>query len=308
MSIPGSEDPLGAFTAALRQRVGNEADPWLEALPDLIAELTSRWDLLVTGTATDVDAFGMTIPATRGEDRVLLRLAYPDGWFVDLTAALQAWNGEGVVRLLEHEPRGGHLRSAPDPGTSLGEERNQMRALRLASDALQALWIEPPDGLQSLTAEVRTWVSEMSSRFESVHRPFEDTLLRSAEQLFRAYMPTQTTKVLLHGDARIGAFVMDGDAAIAIDPKPLVGEPAFDAAALLRDVPADVVADTPGCRQLLQSRLDHLTDLLDVSASRVKGWAFAVAIDTGLLAYERGDAAGGDLMVEIGRLCQSLNV
>src|SRR5512141_796984 len=132
MSIPAANDPLDAFRTALGLRVGAEADGWLDALPELIGEMTARWDLQVTGTATDVDAFGMTIPATRGEDRVLLRLAYPDGWFVDLTAALQAWNGKGVVRLLEHEPRGGHLRSAPDPGTSLGEERNQMRALRLA--------------------------------------------------------------------------------------------------------------------------------------------------------------------------------
>jgi streptomycin 6-kinase len=306
MSVPGENDPLSAFTAALRQRAGNEADVWLEALADLIGELTARWDLLVTGTATDVDAFGMTIPATRGDDRVLLRMSYPDGWFVDQTVALQAWNGNGVVRLLEHDPRGGHLRAAPDPGTSLIEEQNQMRALRLAAGALQALWIEPPEGLQTLTAEVRAWVSEMPARFESVHQPFERTLLQEAEQLFRAYMPTQTTKVLLHGDARIGAFAMDGTRAIATDPKPLVGEPAFDAAALLRDVPADVVADTAGCRQLLQSRLDHLTDLLDVGASRVKGWAFAVAVDMGLLAYEGGDVPGGDLMTEIGRLCQSL--
>ena len=127
------------------------------------------------------------------------------------------------------------------------------------------------------------------------------------EQLFRSYMPTQTTKVLLHGDARLDAFAMDGEAAIAIDPKPLVGEPAFDAATLLRDVPAETVADTAGCRQLLQSRLDHLTDLVEVSSSRVKGWAFAVAVDMGLLAYAGGDTGGGDLMIEIARLCQSLS-
>jgi hypothetical protein len=38
----------------------------------------------------------------------------------------------------------------------------------------------------------------------------------------------------------------------------------------------------------------------------VKGWAFAVSVDTGLLAYEAGDTAGGDLMIELARLCQAL--
>ncbi len=92
--------------------------------------------------------------------------------------------------------------------------------------------------------------------------------------------------MLLHGDARIGAFVLEGDHAVATDPKPLVGEPAFDVASLLRDKPGELIADTSAGTHLLQARLDQLTDLLDVSASRVKGWAFATAVDIGLLAYE----------------------
>jgi streptomycin 6-kinase len=306
MSIPGANDPLAAFTAALRQRVGGEADPWIEALPDLIADVTAGWDLQVSATARDVDPFGMTIPATRGDDGVLVRLSYPDGWFADQTRALQAWSGDGAVRLLAVDDRGAQLRSAPEPGTSLADERNRARALRLAAAALQTLWIQPLEGLQSLTAEVRSWVGQMSPRFEAVHQPFEISLLHEAEQLFRAYMPTQTRMVLLHGDARLDAFVMDGDHAIAADPKPLVGEPAFDAGSLLRDRPNELVEDDAAGRQVLQSRLDQLTDLLDVGASRVKGWAFAVAVDMGLLAYEAGDTAGGDLMIQVARMCQSL--
>jgi len=307
MSIPAANDPLEAFGMVLRQRVGGEADGWLDDLPDLIAAVTAEWDLVVTGTARDVDGFGMTIPANRGDDRVLVRIAYPDGWFEDQTRALEAWGGNGALRLLEHDPRGAHLRLAPDPGASLATERNQMRALRLAADALRRLWIDPPDGLQTVTAEVRAWVAELEPRYESVHEPFEESLLQEAEQLFRAYMPTQATKVLLHGDARIDAFVLDGDGAVAIDPRPLVGEPAFDAASLLRDRPQEIAADTAAGTQLLQSRLDHLTDLLDVDASRVKGWATAVSVDMGLLAYEAGDVPGGEMMIDVARLCRSVN-
>jgi hypothetical protein len=66
--------------------------------------------------------------------------------------------------------------------------------------------------------------------------------------------------------------------------------------------------DPPSARRELQGRLEHLTDLLDVSASRVKGWAYAVAVDVGLLAYEAGDVTGGDLMIEVARQCRSLTV
>jgi streptomycin 6-kinase len=306
MSIPGAHDPLETFSAALRARVGGEADPWLEALPGLIAELTAGWDLQMTGTARESDAFGMTIPATRDDVRLLLRMSYPDGWFSDQTRALEAWDGRGAVRLLEVDERGGQLRVAPEPGTPLASERNRMRALRLAADALRTLWIEPPEGLQTVAAEVRVWLGELRTRFASVHEPFEESLVDEAEQLFRTYVGTQGTKLLLHGDARVDGFVMDGDRAVAIDPKPLVGEAAFDAASLLRDLPTELVADPAAGAQLLQSRLEHLTDLLDVSGSRVKGWAVAVAVDMGLLAYEAGDVPAGELMVEVARLCRNL--
>jgi streptomycin 6-kinase len=301
-------DPLARFEAAVRARVGADADAWLEGLPDLISKMTAGWDLTITGPAREVDAFGMTIPATRADESVLLRIAYPDGWFVDETTALVVWNGEGAVRLLETDQRGAHLRAAPVPGTSLGTERNPMRALRLVSEALRALWIPAPEGLQPLSVEARAWITDMPARFASAHRPFEHQLLLDAQQLFRSFITTQTSQVLLHGDARLDTFVMDGDRAIAIDPKPLVGEPAFDAASLLRDKPGDLVKDPAAGREQLQARLDQLTDLLDVPRSRVKGWAFAVAVDTGLLAYEHGDPNGGDLMVEVAELCQSLTV
>ena len=159
-------DPLARFEAAGRMRVGVEADAWLEGLPDLISAMRADWDLSITGPSRQLDAFGMTIPATRAEEPVLLRMAYPDGWFADETAALTAWNGEGAVRLLETDPRGAHLRAAPVPGTSLGAERNPMRALRLVAETLRALWIPAPEGLQPLSAEVRAWTADMPARYE----------------------------------------------------------------------------------------------------------------------------------------------
>ena len=113
--------------------------------------------------------------------------------------------------------------------------------------------------------------------------------------------------VLLHGDVRLDAFLLDGERAVAIDPKPLVGEPAFDVAALLRDEPGDLVRDPGAGRQRLQARLEQLTDLLDVRASRVTGGRSRSRSTPALYAYETGDLDGGDLMIEVARLCQSLS-
>src|SRR5512133_1836074 len=307
MADPISTDPLERFEAAVRVRVGAEADDWLEHVPDLITSVTDAWDVHVTAVANRIDAYGMSIPARRDSERVSVRIAYPDAFFTDETAALHAWNGTGAVRILEEDERGAQLRTSPTPGTALSLERNEMTALREVAEALRDLWIEPPEGMQTLAAEVRAWGTTLPERFESVHQPFDEQLMRDAEVMFRSFGPRQMDAVLLHGDVRLETFLLDGERAVAIDPKPLAGEPAFDVAALLRDGPGELLRDPAAGRQRLQARLEQLTDLLDVRASRVRGWAFAVAIDTGLYAYETGDVDGGDLMIEVAKLCQGLS-
>src|ERR1044071_1956551 len=167
MADPISTDPLERFEAAVRVRVGSDADAWLDALPDLIASVTATWDLHITAVANRIDAYGLSIPARRDSERVTVRIAYPDAFLADETAALRAWNGTGAVRVLEEDERGAQLRTSPTPGTALSLERNEMTALRKVAEALRDLWIEPPDGIQTLAAEVRAWGSTLPERFES---------------------------------------------------------------------------------------------------------------------------------------------
>src|SRR3954470_23408397 len=144
MADPISTDPLERFEAAVRVRVGGEAEDWLAQVAELISSVTAAWDLHVTAVANRIDAFGMSIPARRDSERVTLRIAYPDPFLADETAALRAWNGTGAVRILEEDERGAQLRTSPVPGTAVSLERNEMKALRMVAETLRALWIEPP--------------------------------------------------------------------------------------------------------------------------------------------------------------------
>src|SRR6476659_4005036 len=93
MADPLSTDPLDRFEAAVRVRVGGEADEWLAQVPELISAVTDAWDLHVTAVANRIDGYGMSIPARRDSDRVSLRIAYPDVFLADETMALREWDG-----------------------------------------------------------------------------------------------------------------------------------------------------------------------------------------------------------------------
>src|SRR4029453_3047052 len=111
--MPG--ETLETFSAATRARFGDEARTWLSGLSDLIADLQDRWSLELGDPSSTEDAY--LVPAERGGDRLVLGLAYPDGWWPETTRALEAWRGDGTVRLFEQDPHGARLleRHAPAP-------------------------------------------------------------------------------------------------------------------------------------------------------------------------------------------------
>jgi len=68
---------------------------------------------------------------------------------------------------------------------------------------------------------------------------------------------------------------------LALDPKPLVGERAFDAASLLRDRRSQLAAEPHPVRRM-RRRLDQLAAELDLDRERMRRWAVVHALAWGL--------------------------
>lgn len=68
---------------------------------------------------------------------------------------------------------------------------------------------------------------------------------------------------------------------LAVDPKPLVGERAFDVASLLRDRRAELVRDPQPVRSITR-RLDLLSEALELDRERMRGWGIVHALAWGV--------------------------
>jgi streptomycin 6-kinase len=117
-------------------------------------------------------------------------------------------------------------------------------------------------------------------------------LLDAAAEAARELSPTQPSLVVCHQDFQ-GSNVLRAQREpwLAVDPKPIVGEPAFDVASLLRDRRWDIRA------AVIRRRLDVLEGELGLDRERMRGWGIVHAVYWGV-----GPAKVEGDMVECARI------
>ena len=77
---------------------------------------------------------------------------------------------------------------------------------------------------------------------------------------------------------------------MAIDPKPLAGDPGFDLLPALDNRWEEVVATGDVARAVLR-RFDLLTEVLDLDRQRASGWTLGRVLQNALWDIEDGQAA-----------------
>jgi streptomycin 6-kinase len=258
-----------------RDRTGGAA--WLESLPRLAEECAERWSLRL-GEPFGQGHVSLTVPATLSDGgQAVLKLNFPEEESAHEADALVHWRGEGAVRLLEVDrERNALLIERADPGTSLWEVGDDEEATLIAASVLRRLWLHPPpDGhpFRLLAEEAEHWTSQLRSNWEALGRPFEQRLVDAAAASARELARSHTKVAVCHQDLQ-GSNVLAAQREpwLAIDPKPIVAEPAFDVASLLRDRRWSID------RGIISRRLDLLAAELDLDRDRMQGWGLVHAL------------------------------
>jgi streptomycin 6-kinase len=149
-----------------------------------------------------------------------------------------------------------------------------------------ALRRPPPPG--AVLAEAAGWARALD-RAEALPREPRDR----AAALMRELAASAQAPALLHGDLHHGNILRDGPAWRAVDPKGLLGDPAFEAAALLRNPPGSpLLARAP-------RRVAILAETTGLPRERLAGWGYAGSVLAWAWALEDGtDPSPWSLAVE----------
>ncbi|MEV8021644.1 aminoglycoside phosphotransferase family protein [Streptomyces sp. NPDC086554] len=294
------EPPQRLITAL--GETAQDGDDWLEKLPQAVEQAVALRELTVER---------VHVPGGRSSLVVLVRLADGTPAVLKLVpprsrpqserAALAHWAGLGAVRLLDPSATDGALLLERLHRDVSVRSLPEAKALLEAAGTLRRLWVEPPPDHRFETVAERTGrqadAMRASASADGEVMPLVDAALAARDELL-AGAPSPEDVRLLHGTFR-QSKVLQGDRMpwLAVGPDPVVGEPAFDLARLVRDRVEDLIASPSGA-SITRRRVKKLAESLDVDQERLRGWTLFRAVESGVRARRVGREQDAELLLE----------
>ncbi|MGW4021443.1 aminoglycoside phosphotransferase family protein [Streptomyces sp. NPDC005009] len=273
---------IPAELAAAQEKYNKEAGrAFIAALPDLTAAFLDRWDLRVTGAPMH-GVSALVLPVTRADGtHAVLKLQIRDHETDGEPVALRLWNGDGAVRLLAHdEPTGTMLLERLDATRMLSHQEDVHEGVLVIARLLAHLHATPaPEGMRHLGDIAPAMLERTPAALDHIPDPAARRLVADCAAAVREVADEPGDR-LLHWDLH-DENVLAADRApwLAIDPKPLAGDPGFDLWPALANNfdPGDVIW-----------RFDAMTDVLGLDRARARAWTYGRLLQNCLWEIEDG--------------------
>jgi streptomycin 6-kinase len=274
------------LVAACRDVAARQA--WLASLPDTVIELERRWSLVV-GDPYETASYSWVAPANRSDGTsAVLKLRMPHYEGDHEIDGLRFWSGESTVQLLEADrERGAMLLERCEPGTGLWKSPPEQQDLVLAN-LLKKLWRMPtaPHPFRPLSEMLAIWRERTVNDAAQWREP---GLVCEGLRLLAELAEEAPTSVLLATDLHAGNVLRaQRKPWLAIDPRPFMGDPAYDATQHLLTSQQRMRSDPDAI-------IRRFADAADLDPVRVRLWTFARAA-----AQPRADW-NADPLLEIAR-------
>lgn len=239
---------------------------WLENLADLVATVCKQWDLRPVGPVLNGNV-SYVVPVQRHQKKFALKVQWPHHECVHEADALRLWDGDGAIRLVDHDPdHHALLLEWCEPGTSISRVQPS-DPIGIVAGLLRRLSKPADEPFRSLAEEATIWVEALHSDWRAAGKPSEQRLVDAAYQYLIDLKDNQGEQVLLHQDLHgDNILAAEREDWLAIDPKPLAGERAFAVSPAIRSFEFGTT------RKDTLYRFDRLTEELDIDRERARGW------------------------------------
>ncbi|MGW3202709.1 aminoglycoside phosphotransferase family protein [Streptomyces sp. NPDC001135] len=268
-------DIPGGLAEAQERYNGAAGRAFVGGLPDLTAAFLDRWRLRLDGPAMH-GVSALVLPVVRADGGpAVLKLQLPDEESEGEPVALRVWDGDGAVRLLDHDPATGTmLLERLDASRMLSTVADTGRAVLVIARLLAHLTSFPaPPGMRRLGAIAEGMLERTPWALERIPDAGTRRVVADCAAAVRE-VAAEPGDRLLHGDLHFENVLAAGRAEwLAIDPKPLAGDPGFELwPALVNRFEAAEV----------RRRFDAMTDVLGLDRERARAWTLGRLLQNAL--------------------------
>jgi streptomycin 6-kinase len=249
---------------------------WLARLPELASELAAAWELALGDPYEPGGYCAWVAPArTAAGDEAVLKLGW-NHWEADHEAdGLLLWDGKGAARCLRAESLGDTTALLLErclPGHPLGAVLAEPEQDAVIAGLLRRLWEAPVAAeapFRLLQFMCDGWAASFEQEFAAGGRGLDPGLARAGAAALRGLPAGADRAVLLCTDLHAGnVLAAQREPWLVIDPKPFVGDPAYDTVQHMLNCDERLASDPVGLAR-------RLAALLDLEAERVTRWLFA---------------------------------
>ena len=260
------------FITCIKRWYGKEGEQWLKHLPEHIEKCAVRWDLKIGIAMPNLSANYVCNAQLADGTEVILKMSPHKKPVMEMEALEHLTSHPGIINLIySDEDLAAMVLEKVQPGTSLVEvqKKDDEEAIRIAAPIIRDVVADEPS-----KHHLRTVSEEMKVIHEMYKKGIWDdetmAMLTKAIAIQKKLESTKKEDKLIHGDLHHDNILFDEKKGwLAIDPKGRIGDPAYNAARIMRNY-----WDTEPTESLVRKRIEILAETLGFSQSRIASWTY----------------------------------
>lgn len=276
---------MNIFHSNIISIYGEKGQAWLNALPELVSATSSKLDLRDLQEVTNL-TYNYALSGFQDNHPIILKVGLDNTGLKREAFTLKCFAGCGAVKVLA-EDEGMLLLERAMPGASLKSyfPAKEHESIEIACGVIKKLHqtnIPEPHNFP----HIKDWLTVLDNNW-----PIPDAYLQKSRKIRNELLQNPEPNVLLHGDLHHDNILKNGNDWLVIDPKGVIGEPAYEVAAFIRNPMPELLnhADAPN---IIHNRIARFAEILELSERRIIDWCFVQAVLSWIWALDDGCDAG----------------
>ncbi len=248
---------------------GQSGEIWYKNLPITIKFLEKHWSLNNIQPVSNM-SWNYVAFAEQNNHPVVLKIGADAKSINDEYQALHHFSGIGMVTVIDYYPKShAFLLDRAIPGTLLKNDmpKSIKTVMQIYSDIVKKLSLPTPS--EHTFQHAKNWCAVIDD-MNDLRVPIQ--YIHKAKEIRQWLFDTVTHEYICHGDLHLENIIKHKKQWLAIDPKGIIGEMAFETAAF--DLLNEHENNISNVTNLLKQRIQQLASTLNLNEERLTAWIF----------------------------------